>query len=94
MGEKSLFGGTLFLDDGTKLCEVQGIPEFSEITTGSDSQPLPIPLFNTDYEIVEVCNLPPASRKTVRRTLLGWTAKGPLRWRQMRKMLGIISMRR
>ena len=44
MGEKLPFGGTLFLSDGTKFCEVEEIPEFIE-TTPKPEGVLPIPLF-------------------------------------------------
>ena len=86
MGEKLPFGGTLFLHDGTKFCEVEEIPEFTE-TYDPDNPLPPMPLFNADYEITVTIDLSTALAKAMRRTLLGWTAKGSVRWRQIRKAL-------
>ena len=86
MGEKLPFGGTLFLSDGTKFWEVEEIPEFIE-TFDPYNPPPPMPLFNADYEITTTIDLSTALTKAMRRTLLGWTAKGPVRWRQVRKAL-------
>ena len=86
MGEKLPFGGTLFLSDGMRFCEVEEIPEFIE-TYDPDNPPPPMPFFNADYEITATIDLSTAPAKAIRRTLLGWTAKGPLRWRQVRKAL-------
>jgi hypothetical protein len=86
MGEKLPFGGTVFLSDGTKFCEVKEIPVFTE-TYDPDNPPPPMPLFNADYEITATIDLSTALAKAMRRTLLGWTARGPLRLRQVRKAL-------
>ena len=86
MGEKLSFGGTLFLSDGTRFYEVEEIPEFI-VTTGPDNPPPPMPLFNADYEITATIDLSTALAKSMRRTLLGWAAKGPVRWRKVRKAL-------
>lgn len=85
MGENH-FGGTLFLSDGTTFCEVEEIPVFTE-TYGPDNPPMPMPLFNADYEITATIDLSIALAKAMRRTLLGWTVKRPLRWQQIRKAL-------
>ena len=85
MGENH-FSGTLFLSDGTKFCEVVEIPEFTETYDQDNPTPL-MPFFNADYEITATIDLSTALAKAMRRTLLGWTAKGPVRWRQMRKVL-------
>lgn len=86
MGEKLPFGGTLFLHDGTRFCEVEEMPVFTE-TYDPDNPPPPMPLFNADYEITATIDLSTALAKAIRRTLLGWTARGPMRWRQVRKAL-------
>ena len=86
MGEKH-FGGTLFLSDGTKFCEVEEIPEFIETIPGPEGV-LPIPLFSiSDYEVTVTIDTHAPRMKHLRRTLVGWTAKGPVRWRQVRKAL-------
>lgn len=85
MGENH-FTGTLFLSDGTKFCEVEEIPVFTE-TFDPDSPPPPMPFFNADYEITGTFTMNPTLLRTFRRVLLGWTAKGPVRWRQVRKAL-------
>lgn len=82
MGEELPFGGTLFLADGTKFCKVEEIPVFTE-TYDPDNPPTPMPFFNTDYEITVTFK----PSRHIRRTLLGWTAKGPVRWRQVRKAM-------
>lgn len=87
MGEKLPFGGTVFLSDGTKFCEVEEIPELIETTPGPESV-LPIPLFSIrDYEVTVTIDTRAPWMKHLRRTLLGWTAKGPVRWRQVRKAM-------
>jgi len=86
MGEKH-FGGTLFLLDGTKFCEVEEMPELIETTPGPEGV-LPIPLFSiSDYEVMVTIDPRAQGMKHLRRTLVGWTAKGPVRWRQVRKAL-------
>lgn len=86
MGENH-FTGTLFLADGTKFCEVEEIPELIETTPGPEGV-LPIPLFSiSDYEVTVTIDTRAPGMKHLRRTLLGWTARGPVRWRQVRKAL-------
>jgi len=85
MGE-NLFCGTLFMSDGTKFCEVEEIPVFTE-TYDPDNPPPPMPFFNDGYEITVTIDTRAPGMKRARRILLGWTAKGPLRWRQVRKAL-------
>lgn len=85
MGENH-FCGTLFLHDGTKLCEVEEIPVFTE-TCDPDNPPPPMPFFNGDYEITVTIDTRATGMKQARRILLGWTARGPVRWRQVRKAL-------
>ena len=90
MGEKLHFGGTLFMSDGTKFCEVEEIPELIE-TTPRPEDVLPIPLFSiSDYEVTVTIDTRAPGMKQARRILLGWTAKGPLRWRQVRKALKML----
>lgn len=86
MGEKLSFGGTLFLSDGTKFCEVEEIPEFIETTPRPEDAPQ-VPMINLDHEITGTFTMSPASLRIFRRVLLGWTAKGPLRWRQVMKAM-------
>lgn len=87
MGEKLPFGGTLFLSDGTKFCEVEEMPEFIE-TTPKPEDVLPIPLFSlSDFEVTVTIDPRAPRMKHLRRILLGWTARGPVRWRQIRKAL-------
>ena len=86
MGEKLPFGGKVFLSDGTKFCEVEEIPEF--IVTTPDAEDAPqVPMVNLDHEITGTFTMNPTLLRTFRRVLLGWTAKGPVRWRQVRKAL-------
>jgi hypothetical protein len=86
MGEKLPFGGIVFLPDGTKICEVEEIPEFIETTPGPEDAPQ-VPMLNLDHEITGTFTMNPTLLRTFRRVLLGWTAKGPLRWRQVRKAM-------
>lgn len=86
MGEKLPFGGTIFLSDGTKFCDVEEIPEFIE-TYDPDNPPPPMPFFNADREYTGTITMHPVQMRRLRRTLWFWTAKGPVRWRQVRKAL-------
>ena len=86
MGEKLPFGGTLFLSDGTKFCEVEEIPVFTE-TYDPDNPPPPMPFFDADREYTATIELHTAQMRRLRRTMWFWRARGPLRWRQVRKAL-------
>lgn len=84
VGEKLPFGGALFLHDGTKLCEVEEIPVFSE-PYDPENPPPPMPFFDADREITGTLVIHPTQMRRLRRTLWRWTAKGPLRWRAVLK---------
>ena len=85
MGENH-FGGTVFLSDGTKFCEVEEIQVITE-TYDPDNPPPPMPFFDADREYTATIEPHPAQMRRLRRTLWYWTAKGPVRWRQVRKAL-------
>lgn len=79
---------------GTRFCEVEEMPELI-VTTPRPEDVLPILPFSIgDYEVTVTIDTRAPGMKQARRILLGWTAKGPLRWRQVRKILRTYSRRR
>lgn len=85
MGEKLPFGGVLYFGDGTRFCEVEEIPEF--ISPACEFEPAF--KINTDMEFTGRISI---NRKTLR-LLLGWRARGPVRYRMLRKALRMLPMK-
>lgn len=83
MGETSTIG-TVYLWDGTKCCSYSEIPEID--ITFSQEELTPSKLSgNTDFKFVAHISL----NQQIMRIMCGWSAKGPVRWRQLGKAIRI-----
>lgn len=88
MGDKLPFGGVLYFWDGTRFCEVEEIPEIIGITAHMPviEQTL-VP--DVSIEFTGRIEIP----RNIRRLLLGWRARGPVRYRMLRKALRMLPMK-
>lgn len=88
MGDGLPFGSVLYFGDGTRFCEVEEIPEFIETIA--------------HMPVIEQTLVPDVSigftgrieiPRNMRRLLLGWRARGPVRYRMLRKALRMLPIK-